>query len=357
MTAKVDHDRLTRARVRRRQGRHAARQEAHQSRFARRRHARRLHLGRARSTAGGRAARRRGHFRHLGRRGQCRHAGGWLAPRRQRRSGQAPGGFLACNEPWRRPAALAARGDRQIVLAGADRHADARLVHRLVALPIALRRQPAQHQSAEGADRALRRFRRATRRSAPDLHRRHQRADRALTYFSAREDFRRIGDGLGLPARRVPGGRDRRRALLGRRLSRQSGDLPVLPRHRQRRRADRADQPAGAQEAADLDARDHVPRQRDHLQRAAVVGAARDRIRQPADRPGPAAARQGPERIPPHQRAPHRAGGPGRAFLLGQQAAQRLRNRSSCCASSASARRGGFSMRITPTSASAAAST
>ena len=47
--------------------------------------------------------------------------------------------------------------------------------------------------------------------------------------FSAREDYRRGGDGVGLSADAVPCRRDRRRALLGRRLSRQSGDLSVFP--------------------------------------------------------------------------------------------------------------------------------
>ena len=51
----------------------------------------------------------------------------------------------------------------------------------------------------------------------------------------------------------VSRGRDRRRALLGRRLSRQSGDLPVLPHDRHRGRAGGADQSAGA--ALDPDAR------------------------------------------------------------------------------------------------------
>ena len=82
-----------------------------------------------------------------------------------------------------------------------------------------------------------------------NLHRRHQCADRPPAYFPAREDFRRSGDGLGLPAGGVPRGRDRRRALLGRRLSRQSGALSVLPLDQDRGRADRADQSAGAQES------------------------------------------------------------------------------------------------------------
>jgi predicted acylesterase/phospholipase RssA len=51
----------------------------------------------------------------------------------------------------------------------------------------------------------------------------------------------------------------------------------------------------------------------------------RDRIRQPADRPGPAAAWHRRQRIPADQGAPHRARRLGRTVLLGRQAAQRLR--------------------------------
>ena len=47
----------------------------------------------------------------------------------------------------------------------------------------------------------------------------------------ARGDHRRGGDGVGLPAAPVPRGRDRRRALLGRRLQRQSDGAAVPRRH------------------------------------------------------------------------------------------------------------------------------
>ena len=56
---------------------------------------------------------------------------------------------------------LPARRGRPAVLVRSDRRlADAGLARRDVALPLALRPQSAQHQSAEGPDRALRRFRR-----------------------------------------------------------------------------------------------------------------------------------------------------------------------------------------------------
>ncbi len=61
---------------------------------------------------------------------------------------------------------------------------------------------------------------------------------------------RRYADGLGLPAVPVRGGGDRRRVLLGRRLSRQSGDLSADPRMLVERRGDRADQPADPQRGA-----------------------------------------------------------------------------------------------------------
>ena len=71
---------------------------------------------------------------------------------------------------------------------------------------------------------------------------------------------------------------------------------------------------------------------------------------------GPAAARHRPRPIPPHQGAPHRAGGLGRAVLVGAAACATITNPSSCCASWANARRGGFSTRITRISGCAAAS-
>ena len=150
---------------------------------------------------------------------------------------------------------IAAGGDgTAVVVHAARRHAGAGVVRRAVALFFALRRQSAQHQSAEGSDRALRRFRGAARlcRSAA-LHLGDQCADRPRAHFSAREDHRRCGDGVGLPAASVPRRRDRRRALLGRRLSRQSGDLSVFPHHHHRGRAGGADQSAGA--AGDADRR------------------------------------------------------------------------------------------------------
>ena len=162
---------------------------------------------------------------------------------------------------------------------------------------------------------------------------------------------------LGLPAGGVSRGGNRRRSLLGRRLSRQSGALPVLPRDANRGPADRADQSARAPQAADLDTRDHVARQRDHLQRAADGRIARHRVHQPADRVRATAAR--------HRRRTNTAASTftascSRAWASASPtppSCATTTNCSSCCASSASARRVAFLTRISPISASAAAST
>ena len=122
------------------------------------------------------------------------------------------------------------------------------------------------------------------------LHRGDQRAHRPAARVPAREDRRRRGDGVGGAAVRVPRGRDRRRALLGRRLHRQSADLSVLPHHRHRGRAGGADQSGAAGvDAADV-AGDRQPHQRDHVQRLADRRIPRHRVRAPADRRGRAAS-------------------------------------------------------------------
>lgn len=57
-----------------------------------------------------------------------------------------------------------------------------------------------------------------------------------------------------------------------------------------------------------LGAGDPEPRQRDHLQLLARRRVSCHRVRQPADRPGRAAARHRTGRVPAHQHAPHRPG-------------------------------------------------
>ena len=286
----------------------AERQEAHQSRAAGRRRARRVHLGRARRAAGRRADRDRGHVRHLGRRDQRRDGGRRARPRRPGGGAQAPRRFLARGEPRRRDVEAQPRHLRAAVLADPDRRRpDEGLVRHHVELSVALRSQPAQHQSAEGPDRPLRRFRRGEEERHAAVHRGDQCAHRPAARVPAREDRRRRGDGLGGAALRVQGGRDRRRALLGRRLHRQPADLSVLPHHRHRGRAGGADQSGAAGvDAADV-AGDRQPHQRDHVQRLADRGIPRHRVRAPADRRGRAQARHRAGRIPPHQRAPRRS--------------------------------------------------
>ena len=90
---------------------------------------------------------------------------------------------------------------------------------------------------------------RACRDDQP-VHLGDQRAHRPPAHLSAGQGHRRRDHGVGLPAVSVSRGRDRRRALLGRRLHGQSGDLPVLPRDRDRGRADRADQSGRARRDA-----------------------------------------------------------------------------------------------------------
>ena len=108
---------------------------------------------------------------------------------------------------------------------------------------------------------------------------RHQCADRAAAHFLARQDHRRRDPRLGLPAAAVPRGRDRRRALLGRRLSRQPVDLPAVQQDADRGRAADPDQSAGAPHHADLQPGHREPAERDHVQFPADGRVARHRIR------------------------------------------------------------------------------
>jgi NTE family protein len=76
----------------------------------------------------------------------------------------------------------------------------------------------------------------------------------------------------------IPGGGNRGRALLGRRLRRQSAALPALLRDPHRRYRARADQPDRAPRNPAHRARDRQPPHRDHLQRHAFARAARGRV-------------------------------------------------------------------------------
>src|ERR1700730_2345888 len=77
------------------QVRHHSRSDPGRSRVAGRRLARGIHMGRAGSSARGAVARDRWHFRHVGRRDECRVAGRWPRERRGRRRTDCPGEFLA----------------------------------------------------------------------------------------------------------------------------------------------------------------------------------------------------------------------------------------------------------------------
>ena len=119
-------------------------------------------------------------------------------------------------------------------------------------LSVALRPQSAQHQSAQGPDRALRRFRRAARRRRAQIFiaatnvqtgrlrifpREKISADAVMASACLPAVFRAV-EIDGVPY--WDGG------YLGNPVI-----LSVLPRHRDRGRAGRADQSAGAQEDAD----------------------------------------------------------------------------------------------------------
>ena len=99
----------------------------------------------------------------------------------------------------------------------------------------------------------------------------------------------------------LPGGRDRRRALLGRRLYRQPAAVSAVLRDRDGRHPARADQSDRAAGDAAHRARDPEPAHRDHLQRQPPARIARHRFRHAADRRGQAV--EGRVQARPH--APH----------------------------------------------------
>ena len=132
-------------------------------------------------------------------RGERDHAGRRAHPRRPGRGAQAARRLLARGERRRPPARPAARRGRAAVSLRAARRPVAR---RDVADALALRSQPAQHQSAQGPDRALRRLRRDPRDHASRaLHLRHQRPHRRAARVHARGDHAGGGDGFGLRCR------------------------------------------------------------------------------------------------------------------------------------------------------------
>ena len=177
----------------------------------------------------------------------------WPGRRRQARRAEGARQFLAAGQPCRglQPAAAEpARPADRLALARAFaglpdvRHGDAADV----ALPV----QSAELQSAEGRARTVDRPRCDPHDALPAQaqHLRHQCAHRQGQGVHQRRIVDRRDHGVGLPAVPVPGGRDRRRGLLGRRLYGQSGDLPADLFLRHARRADRPHQPDRAAGAA-----------------------------------------------------------------------------------------------------------
>ena len=204
-----------------------------------------VHLGRAGSPAGGRPARHRRHLRHQ-RRGDER-GGARLRPRARGagRGARDAGPLLGPRRRARplQPGAADAAGPhglhrRHELLAGLA------VLRRSVADGVALCRESRQHQSAgRGAGRGGR-FRlaaRAPHRAAVRL--RHQREERQDPRVRLPRDHGQGDHGVGLPAVRLPGGGDRRRELLGRRLHGQPAFVPADLPHRLRGCADRPDQP------------------------------------------------------------------------------------------------------------------
>ena len=218
--------------------------QENQSRPAGRRRARRIHLGRARLSARGRAHRHRGHFRHLGRRDECRDAGRRARARRAGGSAQAARRVLARREPRRQSAGLQRSVlDRLFsftpfegspVQAWFDAVARYMSPYDLNPLNINPLRDLIERFVDFDAVRACKDV--SLFISATNVH------TGRLRIFPQEKISRRRRHGVGLPAVPVSRGRDRRRALLGRRLHGQSGDLPVLRRDADRGRADRADQ-------------------------------------------------------------------------------------------------------------------
>ncbi len=247
-----------------------AEQKADQHRAAGRRLARRLLLGRARPAARGRPARFRGDLRHQRRRHERGRAGRRLGARRRRRGAAEARTISGARWPQGplQPGAAHAVGHALGQLVGRE-HAGLSLVRRHVAAcfrPMSPIRSTsircAMWSRAEidfdnvRACKAMKLFISATNVETGQLR-----------VFETERDRRRRGDGVGLPAADFPGGRDRRHALLGRRLWRQSGDLPVLLGQRHRGRAAGPDQSGDSRGHAEDGQRDPEPHRRDHLQR------------------------------------------------------------------------------------------
>ena len=137
--------------------------------------------------------------------------------------------------------------------------------------------QPAGLESADADPGGQRRLRSPCRRADQAVRHRHQRAYGQRPHLPQRRPHARRAAGLGVPAHDVPGGGDRRRAVLGRRLFRQSVDVAAGPGVLGLGHDPGADQPDRAAGHAAHGARDPEPAERDLLQRDAAEGAERGR--------------------------------------------------------------------------------
>ena len=210
---------------------------------ARRRFARRLHLGRARPPARRAVAQHCRHFRNLGRRDERRRAGGRLDRRRSRRRAGA------LEQYWQRVSHAAAFSplqrsplDRLMgrwTLDTSPAYVAMDLMSRVLSPydlnPLGF--NPLRQVLAESID-----FERLARSPIKLFITATQRADRPRAHLPQRRDHGRCAAGLGLPADHVPRGRDRRRGLLGRRLCRQSDHHAARARKRRARHHPGADQ-------------------------------------------------------------------------------------------------------------------
>ena len=238
----------------------------------------RLHLGRSRPhSRGGLAADRRG-LRHLSGGHERRSSGDRF--RQGRRAGRArrAGEFLA----WR-----LGRREIQPPAAGAARHSAGALDHgqfpRLslggpdVAGDFALFAEHAGQELPARYSRTIHRLRRSRGVADPCVCHRDQCPHRSWPGVPQRQPHPRGAAGLGLSAEHVPGSRDRRRFLLGRRLFRQSDAHPTGPPLQGGRHDPHSHQSAGARRSAAHCFRHHQPPQRDFLQRRGAQGIAHDR--------------------------------------------------------------------------------
>ena len=221
----------------------------------------------------------RGHFRHLGRRHECRRAGRRPRQGRRRRRARGAGGLLAQGFRGRPVQPVAAQPARR-----AARPLDARPLAGLHrprsdgARVLALRSQLRRHQSADadpGRSDRLRAPRQ--RRRSSSSSRRPMSAPDAAARVPQRRDHARRAARLGLPADHVPGGGDRRRSLLGRRLFRQSDHDAAGAGMRVGRHDPRRDQSGRAPGHPALGPRHPQPSERGVVQRGAAEGTADDR--------------------------------------------------------------------------------